>query len=424
MANYASQKSKRFKMVGSIKSPDYIENPHGRHFKVGKSMIDLTSVVVLASTVDTVRQLYTGGLKPHLLEEIERKSKDPSALIKIMGYQFYVRRMGMRSGYAYRLQNNELGMTVLVKSHYRKDDKEGSHLKIEISPHHVLENGIGRTQSNMDKIAVELMTGFQRSGIAVHLAVDVQGWEAEKDFLDRLQTRSRIIRRFDGLSEVKYENLSNIAATYGNPESFMVGKANSLQLAVYRKDIEIQRHDKVDYFHDLWKKNVGDAFKEDEPVWRIEVRFHHLALREFGNGTEDVMAMTSIKSISPYLTDLWQFALTRHKLNVSKRKIDPFWQLIQEDCEFNLPASGIELKRAKKLDTSAIVRNIAGALGNLVTIGARANMQTQEFYFMLRDMPLWREFSEYFKERGMDEFDQYQHFETALMQRRMLRNAA
>ncbi|MBF0188697.1 MAG: hypothetical protein HQL50_12305, partial [Magnetococcales bacterium] len=95
-----------------------LEDPHGRLFDVGKTLVDLSDVVVCGATLDTVRQLYSGTLKKGALKRIEKGYEYPKQTIKISGFEFYVRRMGKNSGYRYALRNNDFGVIVLVGSYY------------------------------------------------------------------------------------------------------------------------------------------------------------------------------------------------------------------------------------------------------------------------------------------------------------------
>ncbi len=108
----------------------------------------------------------------------------------------------------------------------------------------------------------------------------------------------------------------------------------------------------------------------------------------------------------------------------SARFMDPFWQLIQEDLVFLVPAKGIGIKRVKKNDEAAVKRNVAGMIGNLITICARENLTAAQVLGMIQRMHVFPVIQRYFKERNMDLVAVHQHLETALIERRLVRKAA
>jgi hypothetical protein len=79
-----------------------------------------------------------------------------------------------------------------------------------------------------------------------------------------------------------------IASSYDRGQSFLLGSPSSVQFAVYRKDVQAYSVDKIDYWRNVWRDSINDdmtkVYVEDAPVWRIELRFHHSVLADFGRG--------------------------------------------------------------------------------------------------------------------------------------------
>ncbi|HRD67115.1 MAG TPA: hypothetical protein PKY50_13295, partial [Candidatus Competibacter sp.] len=122
------------------------------------------------------------------------------------------------------------------------------------------------------------------TGCAVHLCVDVQGWQPPKNFADNLISRAR--RRVDhvGIGEAEF-SLSEVAVIYGASQSFMFGSASGLQFSLYRKDLQAKAIDKIHFWESVWNRRTNEDFQPlydpSKPVWRFEFRYHHSVINEF-----------------------------------------------------------------------------------------------------------------------------------------------
>ncbi|MBF0134593.1 MAG: hypothetical protein HQL75_18655 [Magnetococcales bacterium] len=399
-------------------------DPKGSLFESGTGLHDLSHIHVLSSTVDTVKQIYHGVIKLKWFEKIELFIDSNEEFLSDGPYgPWHISRIGKSSGYQLKLQNNELGFVVLLKNFHAKFDEPGSHLKIEVSPHRIrsAESG-GVLQAELDSIAIWLLEeGWKYVGVAVHLAVDVQGWKPKVDFLQNLITRVRTTKDFRGVSDFHLDNLSEISTVYDNGQSFLFGKASALQMAVYRKDLEISKRDKVDYFHDVWNKNGNGWFESDQCVWRIELRFHHGIMREIGLGLGG--KIESFLDAESVLTDVWRYGLDRNRLMLTDRYIDPFWQLLIQDVQFSLP-TGVVVRRVKKKDMSNAGKNVAMMIGNIVTLAARRQMDAIQVVRMIEDMALYADVLDYLTSKGYRESRLLEMVERGLKIRRLLGKAA
>ncbi|EOZ0802118.1 TPA: tyrosine-type recombinase/integrase [Pseudomonas aeruginosa] len=151
-----------------------LESPKGRLFfdDTTAQFTDLSGVRILRCGVDTVRQLYNGKLRPEVMALFDL-SVD---VVEFAGYEWSKGRIGRDSGYQYRLQNAEMGLILLIKNHNIKVDTIGSHLKIEVSPH-ALDGADPRIlQGVLDDLAAAVLSHCETNQAAVHIALDVQGW--------------------------------------------------------------------------------------------------------------------------------------------------------------------------------------------------------------------------------------------------------
>lgn len=400
-------------------------DPKGRLFFSDRGIRDLSGVSLLLASVDTVRQLYNGKLsfdlsaldgvnewRPWDMPGVDRH--DPASPL---GKSWAVKRLGMASGYRYALMNRQEGLIILLGSYYRELDKEGAHLKVEVSPNFLSACGYEQVQLTLDRVASFFLEKPQANGVAVHLALDVQGWDPGSDFLDRFVTRARAIKDFRGIQSAEFD-MASVAAVYGDGETLMFGRASSLQAAIYRKDKEMVVSDKVDFFASRW----GDVWDQEAPVWRIEMRFHHNVVREIGQGMDQ--DLLTYAQVVPYLHDLWTYALTSHRLTQSKRLVDAAWQLFRDDADFSIPRTGIWIKRKKKETVASIGRNLAGALGNMITLWARTALPEKSIRHQLRSMFFFKELRQFYEGRGWSEYDLFEHIGKEVRLRRLTHKVA
>lgn len=409
--------------------PDGEQDSRGRLFvSPAKSfeVLDLTGVTVCHAGVDTVRALYCGVLQHAWRERFE--DMESGAVVRVGRVDFLFRRMGKASGYRYSLQAADVGVQVLLGSFYAPLELRGGHLKVELSPHFLMARGVEVVQAALDALARHLLHDFAPSGVAVHLACDVQGWCPDR-IGERLVTRARRCAEYEGRGEVVF-NLAEASATYGKGETYTLGLPNSLQMCLYRKDIEAVRRDKLDYWRSRWESYTFGGYQLDAPVWRLEMRFHHSVVRDLGRSQGE--EWRTFAEVAPHITDLWRYALGVHRLHrdATRKLICPYWQMLTDDIVFFHPARGDELFRQKEISVDAVQKNIQGLLGNLLTLAARRNdgvsdqVLAQRVVWSLRQLSCWREIARYFSDRQLNEEAMQVWVEDRLRERRLRGRAA
>lgn len=367
--------------------------------------------------VDTVRQHYRGFVWADVLDIVARRDD----CIELAGHTWALGRLGKASGYRYRLQNNELGLICLLGSYFARLDALGAHLKIEASPHWLAERTSVQAQTELDAIAAVLLRSPEPAGIAVHLAVDVQGWEPVPDFSERFVTRARVMSDRSGISDVEL-SLSDVAVRYGKGQSWTFGKANATQLAVYRKDLEAVSRDKIDYWRSVWDRYALVMHDADAPVYRIEARLHHSVVGDLGRSV--AADWQTYAAIAGHLRELWRYALTNNRLDTAAGVIDPYWQRFLEDPEF-VAGGATGLRRKKKDAVDPIARNVANLLGNLISLFARRGVRSPDRILQqVRGLDCWDEIRDYYRERGKGLAELREHIGKALALRFLIGKAA
>ena len=406
---------------------EFKETPTGRLFFDHQSarITDLSNVRILACSVDTVRQLYRGLIRPEIMGLFDK----PGTIVDFAGQRWHSGRVSKDSGYQYKLQNADLGFILLVKNFNAKIENIGPHLKIEVSPHAIDTFSPERLQERLDYYASHVLTNVERNQCAVHLALDLQGWEPPADLVARMHCRARAARDISGIKEIQWTLES---ATYGKGQSYLFGSAGGVQLGIYNKTEQARSIDKLDYWENVWRRR--DSFDETDPdkynpaqdVWRVELRYHHSIIQQFASGSFDLQTGSTIQTDSyaafaPHLDGLWRYGLRQFKLLARPGYFEPIWTLIREDVRVDLPVDSLvdetEYKRQYKTSRGFSGKNVELFLGNFVSLLARERVGARKAFYRLKDWECWPVIRDHYAAKGMDEDGLYKHIKGILEER-------
>ncbi|AMR68294.1 hypothetical protein [Aquipseudomonas alcaligenes] len=403
------------------------ESKTGRLFvelaKIG--FVNLSRVRLLRCGVDTVRQLYRGLIQPQVLALFEK----PGTIVEFAGERWHTGRVGKDSGYQYKLQNADLGFVLLVKNFNCKSDVIGPHLKIEVSPHAIDAMSPERLQERMDYYASHALTLIERNQCAVHLALDLQGWQPPTDLVARMHCRARTHRDISGINEISW---ATKASVYGRGETFMFGSAGGIQLSIYNKTEQARETDKLDFWEGIWKRR--DSFDDNDPqnydpaqdVWRVELRYHHSIVQQFASGSVDLATGNAIETDSyaafaGHLDGLWRYGLGQFKLLARPGYFDPLWTLIRDDVRVDLPVDSLvdstEYKRQHKTARGFSGKNVELFLGNFVSLLARERVGAKKAFERLQTWECWPVIREHYAAKDMTTIDLYRHIKNLLEER-------
>ncbi len=388
-------------------------------------LTDLSGVRLLRCGVDTVRQLYRGLIRPEIMALFEK----PGAMVEFAGSVWHSGRVGRDSGYQYKLQNADLGFILLIKNFNAKLENIGPHLKIEVSPHAIDVLSPERLQERMDFYAAAAMTHVERNQCAVHLALDLQGWEPPADLVARLHCRARTHRDISGIKEIQWATKASI---YGRGETSMFGSAGGVQLCIYNKTEQARATDKLDFWESVWRRR--DSFEAHDPdnydpaqsVWRIELRYHHSVVQQFASGSIDVksgeaIGTDSFAAFSAHLDGLWRYGLGQFKLIARPGYYEPIWTLIRDDVRVDVAVDSLvdetEYKRYYKTSRGFSGKNVELFLGNFVSLLARERVGAKKAFETLKQWDCWPVIRDHYAAKEMTERDLYKHIKALLQER-------
>jgi len=343
------------------------------------------------------------------------------------------------------LQNSDLGLIIFLKSRFAELLDDASHLKVEASPHWLVERSAAEMKRDFDALATVFMDRFDVAGVAVHMCVDVQGWEPPVGFSDHLVTRARrIVSHQSG--NVMYMDLGEVATRYNKGQSYLFGSAASVQLAVYRKDLQAKAVDKLDFWRSRWsmagKEDFSSVYDESLPVWRLELRFHHSVIQDFARGYASQLEhgfsivesiWSGIAGVAGHLQGLWRYGLESFRLEDTqgtKRYLSPFWQFIRDDLSFGCPVGDFIYKRVKKTPGIGNEKNLMLAVGNLLSVYARNRFTADYAFDCIKKSGIYDDLYNYFANRFgrralcVNESDIYQFVQKALQLRTLYGKAA
>ncbi|MGP9824050.1 hypothetical protein ACT048_06155 [Ectopseudomonas khazarica] len=403
------------------------EDPKSRLFCDPRAggFVDLSDVRILACSVDTVRQLYRGLIRPEVMSLFDK----PGTIVDFAGQRWHSGRVSKDSGYQYKLQNADLGFILLVKNFNAKLENIGPHLKIEVSPHAIDTFSPERLQERLDYYASHVLTNVERNQCAVHLALDLQGWQPPADLVARMHCRARAARDISGIKEIQWTLES---ATYGKGQSYLFGSAGGVQLGIYNKTEQARSIDKLDYWEGVWRRR--DSFDETDPdnynpeqdVWRVELRYHHSVIQQFASGsfdlqTSQIIQTDSYAAFAPHLDGLWRYGLRQFKLLARPGYFEPIWTLIREDVRVDLPVDSLvdetEYKRQYKTSRGFSGKNVELFLGNFVSLLARERVGARKAFYTLKGWDCWPVIRDHYAAKGMDEDGLYKHIKGILEER-------
>ncbi len=404
-----------------------VEGGNGRVFFDNRlaKFTDLSGVRLLHCGVDTVRQHYRGRLRGDVLALTDSNP----GLVQFAGQDWHFGRIGRDSGYQYRLQNADLGLILLFKNFNVRAESHGPHLKIEVSPHAIDQRSPESLQALMDECASAILDSMERSQCAVHIALDVQGWEPPSDMVARLHCKATRQRRLDGVTSFEYADHS---AVYSRGQSFLWGSAGACQLAIYNKTLQAKAIDKLDYWERVWRRcdsfDLNDAanYNPEQPVWRIELRYHHSVVQQFSEGscnavTGECLNTDSYSALAPHLEGLWRYGFRNFALLSRPGVFDAAWTLFREDARIDLGVDSLvdetEYRRHYKTARGFSGKNIDLMVGNLISLLARQGVGAKKGFEAVKQLPCWEVIREYYAGKDMTERDVYKQFKERLQER-------
>lgn len=362
--------------------------------------IDMSHVRLLHTCVDTYRPIYEGLLDVETLKILDAHlEKYPGDPIVFGSFDFLVSKSGKNSGYSYMLRNARLGVVVLLKSFYADQIDEGSHLKMEFSPH-ALHNV---NPIDVDQLAIDIasifMSKFRFKACGIHLAADLKGWLIPDNLERSMKCKAKRMMNFQGIDNAEFD-LASCSVRYGSNESYTFGSTTSVQCAIYDKVKESKHSGKYEYISNLWSLTPGvddpfvSEYESGDNVTRIEARFHHTTVQQFCKGTKG-MVINSFVDICYHLNGLWQYFLHNFRLHQSPKFVHPLWQILRDDVQFYAPCKPLLYQRSYTPGEPKIKRNVAFFIGNALRVFNYKNMSVEHIVKWLWDSGVTSELRRY-----------------------------
>jgi hypothetical protein len=118
------------------------------------------------------------------------------------------------------------------------------------------------------------------------------------------------------------------------------------------------------------------------------------------------------------------YGLDRFRLDFNRRYLDPFWTVLLQDTEWCKPADDFIAKRKYKTAGIGNERNVALALGNLLSIYARNNISARKAWSCLKKSGLWSDLMGYIRARDLTKADLFDMIERGMLERRLTSKVA
>lgn len=388
-------------------------------FYNSSQMIDLSTVRFLHTGIDTIKQLFNGFLRSDLLFRLNAHDIALNGTTVNLGsIEWSFSKSSKSTGYQFILKNLDLGFVVLLKSFFEPDEKHASHLKVEVTPQAIYERTPTQLRDDLLDIANIFMIDVVENSIAFHACVDIKGLELPEDFEANLVAKAKRQFRYNSISNAQF-HLNETSVIYGNGQSYTFGSASAVQMTIYDKVTESIKSDKLTFWESVWSEvpSVDDFSKSEyqhgDDVNRLEFRFHHSIIREFCNGSTNILGeplkINNILELSDHITELFRYGLNIFRLHHSTSYIHPIWQMLIEDVVIYPPAPHFMYKRAKKLPTASSRRNTAFWLGNVIKLMSRKRMTVSHVVTHIINSGLESDLGDYFNCRVFGESEELYH---------------
>ncbi len=122
-----------------------------------------------------------------------------------------------------------------------------------------------------------------------------------------------------------------------------------------------------------------------------------------------------------HLKALWQYAMQQFQLPEGKF-YHPAWTMFMNDADFNQHHDDVVYKRVPKTPGIDNARNVALALGNILSIHARHGYTAQRSIHYLHHTGIWDDILGYLQERKISLHEFHESWARRLLERKMLKN--
>lgn len=391
----------------------------GDRFYNSQDSFSLSGMKFLHAGIDTIKQLFTGFLKLDVIHALSTHSYDVNcSTVNFGGIDWKYSSSSKKTGYQFVLKNLDLGFVVLLKSFFEEEDKLGSHLKIEVTPQAIFESTPIELRNQLRDIASIFLSSHTENSIAFHACVDIKNLELPDDFEANLVTKARRQFRYNSISNAQY-SLNETSVVYGNGQSYTFGSASSVQMTIYDKVAESLKSDKITFWESVWSQipSVNDfsvpEYQQGDNVHRLELRFHHSIVREFCNGSKNIVGdkldIRNFVHLCDHICHLFRYGLNLFRLHHSTSYIHPIWQTLIEDVIIYPPCPHFMYKRSKKSPSPSSRRNTAFWLGNVIKLMSRKRMTTSHVVKHIINSGLESDLSDYFNCKVFGESDELYH---------------
>ena len=330
------------------------------------------------------------------------------SVFRLVDYDFILAPGGKASRYKYRLQAKALGVIIFFGDFFSTEEsylEEGKgKCKYEISPNLIEKEGIQKVIYLISHFNQNLMFSFFPSGCDFHLCQELQGWSPQADLINDMVTMATSKVSYNGISE-SGNNGSTHAIKYGDNDSFLFGRANSSQLAIYNKTKESEFKGNKTFWNEVYSsKSV--SYNPLSTVFRVELRLPHtviknLVKRDDGSSLE----LLDIESCLDHLNSLWRYGLSRlfrydyPSTCKDKKTIQPIWQFLLQDVYLIDVFFPINYKREYVTVDDSIDRNITILMGNLTTVLAKAGVSNEQMIETVRNAPFYKQLLAYARDK-------------------------
>lgn len=317
---------------------------------------------MVATGVDTLELHTVAPLRPVMVRQLEvlkaqaaaTPPGQPLPTWQAAGLVFEVRRGGSKRG-AFLLDSEAMALSL------NPNAPDGLPTGMaEIRSRHLWQD-VDKAAEDAEE-ALSVLTVGEHPDVQVSrvdVTADWQGWEPERDLLDRFVCRAR--------SDASYRK-------HRKHTGWAWGSGGATYARCYDKTAEIRNTEKAQWFPEIWAQHPG--YVADETVWRLEFQVRREAIRELTplgvqpgmlkswSGTREYLG-----SIFSTMSDGW-LSLRLPRTGKSRQRMDPRWEKLRElarwaGCEAPVDLARVQAETEFERTTAQLAAYLARGVAEL-----------------------------------------------------------
>jgi hypothetical protein len=307
-------------------------------------------VIILRSCIDTLVHSFCGDVSEEVagrLDELKNYAQmtECPQPWPVLGPEFFVQPQSVPH-FRWLLRNDDLLLMLRCGG-------VGPSMVAKMTSKGLAERGVEALWAELER-AAQILGLTPLILMRLDLAVDFQGWSPTFAEMRNVRCRS------------KYRP---VLPNVDHPETFYFGKVPKM-VRLYNKSLEIVVHGK-EWWRGVWRST--GRYREDQPVWRLEVELGSIVLKELGCRSMGV-ALERLSSIWSWALQQTSLGVPNGDTNRARWLEDERWRILREGFGMSEPLSRVR-SLSKLLDYEKALQRYLGTMTSVAASLGIANYE-------------------------------------------------